>query len=119
MNAIQTRKWARGLLRGLWFKAFLFFERLGLHVLRKTSYSPIQDYRWLAQNQKFWITPCSLVGIDWRLNTQLEWLGKICRPYHSEVVVPKCYVTRRQKSPLNTRRLKSSVLLAPFCDPIQ
>jgi Methyltransferase domain len=85
VDTIQTRKWARGLLRGLWFKAFLFFERLGLHVLRKTFYSPIQDYRWLAQNQEFWIAPCSLVGIDWRLNTQLEWLGKICGPYHSEV----------------------------------
>lgn len=85
MDAIQTRKWARRLLRGLWFKAFLAFERVGLHVLRKTFYSPIQDYHWLAQNQEFWIRPCSLIGIDWCLNTQLEWLGKICGPYYSEI----------------------------------
>lgn len=75
----------RTLLRQIWFKAFLLFERLGIQIFPKSYYSPIPNFHWLANNQQIWAGPCRLTGIDWDLEKQLDWLRKICRPYYQEV----------------------------------
>jgi hypothetical protein len=72
-------------LRTVWFKLFLVFERMGVHILPKTCYSPIQDYRWLANNRSLWVARCRLTGLDWDIDEQFGWLGKICKPYYREI----------------------------------
>ena len=75
----------RRLLRTVWFRLFLVFERMGIHILPKTYYSPIQDYRWLANNTNLWAGRCRLTGVDWDVDEQFAWLEKICKPYYREV----------------------------------
>jgi hypothetical protein len=82
---VGMRRRVRGLGRDLWFKAFLLFERLGVHVLPKNFYTPIQDYHWLKANQELWTERSSLTGIDWDVERQLDWLIEICAPYYPEV----------------------------------
>jgi hypothetical protein len=84
-STLGARRQTRGLIRDLWFKAFQLFEKLGVHVLPKNFYTPIQDYHWLKANQNLWAARGSLVGIDWDIERQLDWLNQICAPYYSEV----------------------------------
>jgi hypothetical protein len=84
-SSLGTRRRARRLARDLWFKAFLLFEKVGVHVLPKNFYTPIQDYHWLKEHKLLWSERCSLTGIDWEVNRQLEWLNEICAPYYPEV----------------------------------
>jgi hypothetical protein len=81
----SARRQVRGLARDLWFKAFLLFEKLGVHVLPKNFYTPIQDYHWLRENKRLWTDRSSLTGIDWDVERQLDWLTEICAPYYPEV----------------------------------
>ncbi|MGB2886307.1 MAG: class I SAM-dependent methyltransferase [Candidatus Acidiferrales bacterium] len=81
----RMRKRTRAPLRRLWFGIFLLSERLGVHVLPKNFYTPIQDYRWLEKNKEVWIGRAPLNGIAWNLDQQLEWLEEICGPYYHEV----------------------------------
>jgi hypothetical protein len=85
MPAVSTRRRVRKLGRDLWFKAFLLFERLGVHVLPKSFYSPIQDYHWLEANKELWMGRCGLSGVEWNVERQMEWVEEICGPYHREV----------------------------------
>jgi hypothetical protein len=82
---VGMRRKVRKLGRDLWFQAFRVFERLGVHVLPKSFYSPIQDYHWLNANKEFWIGRCGLSGVDWNVERQMEWVKEICGPYHREV----------------------------------
>lgn len=84
-SSLGVRRKARGLVRNLWFKAFLLFEKLGVHVLPKNFYTPIQDYHWLNVNKQLWTDRSSLTGIDWDVERQLQWLKDICTPYYREV----------------------------------
>jgi hypothetical protein len=84
-KSIGTRRRLRGLGRDLWFKAFLIFEKVGVHVLRKSFYSPIQDYHWLESNKELWMRRCELSGIKWNLDQQMQWLEEICEPYRREL----------------------------------
>ncbi|MGB8802818.1 MAG: class I SAM-dependent methyltransferase [Candidatus Acidiferrales bacterium] len=84
-TALGVRRRVRGLGRDLWFKAFLLFERLGIHVLPKSYYSPVQDYRWLEANKELWIGRCGLSGVEWNVERQIEWVAEICGQYHHEV----------------------------------
>jgi len=81
----KARRRSRAPLRQLWFKIFLLSERLGVHVLPKNFYTPIQDFHWLENNKEAWIERARLNGIKWDLDDQLEWLTKICHPYYHEV----------------------------------
>jgi hypothetical protein len=84
-SSLGARRQARALLRNLWFKAFLLFEKLGVHVLPKNFYTPIQDYHWLKENKQLWIERSPLIGIDWDMERQLGWLREICALHYSEV----------------------------------
>jgi hypothetical protein len=84
-SQLGMRRRVRGLGRDLWFKMFLLFERLGVHVLPKNFYTPIQDYRWLKENKQLWVERSSLIGIEWDVEKQLEWLNETCAPYYAEV----------------------------------
>jgi len=84
-SPLGARRKARGLFRDLWFKAFQLFERLGVHVIPKNFYSPVQDYHWLKANKRLWTNRCSLVGTDWDVDRQLEWLNAISAPNYQEV----------------------------------
>jgi hypothetical protein len=79
------RRRIRGLGRDLWFRAFLLFERLGVHVLPKNFYTPIQDYHWLEANKELWMGRSGLSGVEWNVERQMEWVNEICGPYHREV----------------------------------
>jgi Methyltransferase domain len=81
----RARRRSRAPLRQLWFRIFLLSERLGVHVLPKNFYTPIQDFHWLENNKEAWIERARLNGIAWNLDDQLEWLTEICRPYYHEV----------------------------------
>ncbi len=81
----KARRRSRAPLRQLWFKIFLLSERLGVHVLPKNFYTPIQDFRWLGNNKEVWIERARLNGIEWDLDNQLDWLMDTCRPYYHEV----------------------------------
>lgn len=67
------------------FKSFLWLDRLGVHVLPKHYYTPIADHRWLEENKEAWAGRHSLVGIDWDIDQQLEWLTGIVQPFYKEV----------------------------------
>jgi hypothetical protein len=81
----KARRRSRAPLRQLWFKIFLLAERLGVHVLPKNFYTPIQDFHWLENSKEVWIERARLNGIEWDLDNQLEWLTETCRPYYHEV----------------------------------
>ena len=81
----RARRRSRAPLRQMWFKIFLLAERLGVHVLPKNFYTPIQDFHWLENNKEAWIERASLEGIEWDLDHHLEWLTEICGPYYHEV----------------------------------
>jgi hypothetical protein len=81
----ETRASARRLLKEASFKLFFVLDRLGLHVLPKHYYTPLPDYRWLAENKPAWMGRAPLVGVVWDLQQQLDWLDRICRPYYGEV----------------------------------
>jgi Methyltransferase domain len=70
---------------GFGFRLFLFLERLGYHVLPRHFYSPVADRHWLEQNPELWRRPISLTGLDWDLDSQLEWLREICSQHLDEV----------------------------------
>jgi len=78
-------KLARRQLRRLWFRLFRALEKLGLHVLPKSFYTPIADYHWLEKNKSAWIGRSRLTGIEWDLDKQLSWLQDICCSYYQEV----------------------------------
>jgi len=67
------------------FRAFLVLDRLGVHLLPKHFYSPVPDYAWLRAYREVWTTPSSLLGVDWNLDAQFEWLRETCRNYYGEV----------------------------------
>jgi len=90
-SPLGARRQARRLIRDLWFRVFLLFEKAGLHVLPKSFYSPIQDYGWLKEHQPFWSGPSPVIGIDWDAERQLEWLKEICVPYYPEVAGLRFY----------------------------
>lgn len=77
----RVRRWGRD----LWFKAFLLFEKVGLQVLPKSYYSPVQDYHWLEANKELWMGRCGLSGVEWNVDRQMEWVEEICGPYQCEV----------------------------------
>jgi predicted O-methyltransferase YrrM len=72
-------------LRQAYFGAVLLFDRLGLHVLRKTYYSPVPDWTWLMRHKEAWMARSSLPGVRWDLDQQLAWVADICQPYYHEV----------------------------------
>jgi hypothetical protein len=91
----KARRRSRAPLRQLWFRIFLLSERLGVHILPKNFYTPIQDFRWLKNNKEAWIERARLDGIAWNLDDQLDWLTEICRPYYHEVAGLEFYKESR------------------------
>jgi len=63
----------------------LLLDRLGIHILPKHYYTPVPDYKWLRQHREAWMGRAPLIGVDWDLDQQVEWLEHICRPYYHEV----------------------------------
>jgi Methyltransferase domain len=81
----RERRGGRWLMRQLWFHSFLLGERLGVHVLPKHYYTPIQDFHWLLNNKSLWMKRSPLIGVTWDLEGQLDWLETTCAPYYHEV----------------------------------
>jgi hypothetical protein len=82
---LGMRRRVRRLGRDLWFKVFLLFERLGVHVLPKSFYTPVQDYHWLKANKGLWMERCGLSGVEWNVERQLGWVEEICGSHYREV----------------------------------
>lgn len=87
-NVITRRAW----------NAFLFFDRIGIHILPKHYYTPIPDYRWLRQHSKLWMGRATMVGVEWDLDQQLDWLRRVCQPYYHEVAGLHWYDQALRKS---------------------
>ena len=64
---------------------FLFFDRLGLHVLPKHFYTPVADYDWLRKNRDAWEPAWDMRGVHWNLDEQLSWVKDVCSDYVAEV----------------------------------
>lgn len=64
---------------------FLFFDRLGVHVLPKHYYTPVADYAWLRSHRESWESPCDLSGVHWDLDEQLAWVQEVCGDHIDEV----------------------------------
>ena len=75
----------RRLVKQKLFGAFLFLDRLGVHLLPKHYYDPVPDFAWLRANRDAWTAPSTLPGIDWNLPSQFEWLAETCQDYYKEV----------------------------------
>jgi Methyltransferase domain len=73
------------------FKMFSILDRVGVHVTPKHYYSPLPDYSWLRAHKQVWTERASLIGVEWDLDEQLEWLAQICSPYYSEVAGLRFY----------------------------
>src|ERR1700677_3963272 len=67
------------------FQVFRLLDRIGIHVLPKHYYTPVQDHHWLKGNMELWARPVDLTGIDWNLDHQVEWLQTLCRLCYHEV----------------------------------
>ena len=67
------------------FEVYRNMDRLGIHVLPKHFYAPVQDYRWLTKNVPLWARRVDLTGVEWDLDEQLKWIREICTPYYQEV----------------------------------
>ena len=75
----------RKLIKRTSFGAFLYLDRLGIHVLPKHYYSPVADYAWLFKNQHLWARRADMTDVDWNLQQQMAWLKSTCQPYLAEV----------------------------------
>jgi hypothetical protein len=60
-------------------------DKLGVHVMPKHYYTPIQDQTWLSRNLNLWARPENLSGVEWNLTQQLGWVRNICRDHYPEV----------------------------------
>lgn len=67
------------------FQVFRLLDRIGLHVLPKHYYTPVQDHHWLRGNIDLWARPVDLTGLDWDLDQQVAWLQTLCEQHYSEV----------------------------------
>jgi hypothetical protein len=68
--------------------AFEFYQRLGVHVLRKHYYSPIPDTARLLAQPDLWSTPSELAGIDMNDAGQLTLLREVVPRYVDECRFP-------------------------------
>lgn len=64
---------------------YLLGDRFGVHILPKHYYTPTADITWLKAHPDLWMPPAKMLGVDWNLPAQLEWLGALCGPYYEEV----------------------------------
>ena len=83
--AVSVSTATRRALKRLSAQVFLNGDRFGVHVLPKHYYSPVPDYRWLAENQSLWRRPVDMTGVDWDLDEQLRWLREACSQFAGEV----------------------------------
>ena len=67
------------------FKTFFLLDRLGFHLLPKHFYSPVPDYKWLAENRTAWARASCMPGVEWDLDAQLAWVKQTCERYYQEV----------------------------------
>lgn len=67
------------------FEVFRNMDRVGIHVLPKHFYTPVQDHKWLTENLPLWARRVDLTGVDWDLDEQLKWTCEVCTPYYHEV----------------------------------
>lgn len=84
MNSTEATA-LRRLTKRASFRAFMWLDKAGLHVLPKHYYTPVPDYAWLAKNKHVWARRADLTGVAWDLRDQLEWLRRTCSPYYEEV----------------------------------
>src|SRR4051794_38812051 len=68
-------------------RLFAFGDRLGIHVLPAHYYSPVAHRRWLHANEERWRHPSTLVGVDWDLDEQAEWVATVAGDYPSELPI--------------------------------
>jgi len=70
------------------WRSFEFFEKLGIHLMRKHYYSPIPDTRLLTMKNNLWEKESKLMGIDMNLEKQLYLLEKVFPQYSEEYNFP-------------------------------
>lgn len=69
-------------------RAFEFFQKFGIHIVRKNFYSPIPDTRVLAAKKDFWEKEKELVGVDLNIKEQLNMLEKVFPRFRKECNFP-------------------------------
>ena len=72
------------ILKGGWHKAFLLFERLGIHVTPVHFYSGLPNLRHLKEHRGQWMGRSELPGIKMDPDEQIEALASICQPFQEE-----------------------------------
>jgi len=60
-------------------------DRVGVHLLPKHYYSSLPDYTWLRRNPSLWRPRAGMVGVNWDLDRQLDWLSDVCAEHVGEV----------------------------------
>ncbi|MGI8754674.1 MAG: class I SAM-dependent methyltransferase [Acidimicrobiales bacterium] len=60
---------------------------MGLHVAPAHYYSSTPDRRWLRANEAGWRKPASMVGIDWDLDEQAQWLRSVVGTHPDETPI--------------------------------
>ena len=84
MNVIE---WAVGQIR-LKFRAFEFFQKFGIHITPNHFYSPIPDTRILRARKDLWEEEMELVGVDLRIEEQLNLLENVFVKFREECDFP-------------------------------
>lgn len=69
-------------------RAFEFFQKFGIHILRKHFYSPIPDTRLLETKKELWERESELVGVDLNVAGQLAFLEKVFPKFQKECDFP-------------------------------
>ena len=69
-------------------RVFEFFQKMGIHILRKHFYSPIPDTQLLATRGELWEKDMELVGVDLNIAQELDFLENIFTKYLSECDFP-------------------------------
>ena len=67
---------------------FEFFQKFGVHVMRKHFYSPIPDTKVLSENVDIWEEEKELVGVDLNVKGQMDMLEKVFPVYREEFNFP-------------------------------
>lgn len=73
----ETLKWG-------WRKAFLLFERLGIHITPVHFYSGLPHIQYLKNHPEHWMARSELPGIDMDVEKQTQNLTRICLPFQQE-----------------------------------
>jgi len=67
------------------FGVFRNLDKMGIHVLPKHFYTPIQDQAWLNKNLALWARPTDMTSLQWDMNKQMRCVSDVCSKHYEEV----------------------------------